>query len=318
MKPTGASGQMLKLSGAIVVVLLVIVGVFVLGHSLSDSATPGVFDGVTASDLTGAGITILDLNPTDHATLARDTATRSMLFQGGITVESSQLVRIRIAPSETIPPKLSGDFLAWAIRLDTSEAGITEYFGRGLAFSSSANPTLVFVNANTGDYLREYFVPAVLIRGNSASAAVVLDGVPPAALANDGYEASYAAADEKAAVSEAGAASAATKDSPGMVPRQTALVRLTETREPYRFKNQLVWVVNVDPTTAPAIPACGGSYPDKTCEGKAWPAAFMLIFVDAGSGKVLFSIEQGDPAGPQPVSTHADAADTSFTGSPTP
>ena len=151
---------MLKLSGTIVVALLVIVGVFVLGHSLSDSATPGVFDGVSPSDLTGSGITIVDLNPTDHATVARDTATRSMLFQGGITVESSQLVRIRIAPTEAIPPKPSADFLAWAIRLDTSEADNAEYFGTGLHFNRSANPTIALVDAATGDYLREHLVPA--------------------------------------------------------------------------------------------------------------------------------------------------------------
>ncbi len=125
---------------------------------MSDSAAPGIFDGVTTSDLTGAGIAIVDPNPVEQATVSRDTATRSMLFQAGVTVESSQLVRVHIAPSEHIPPKPSGDFLAWAIRLDTFEAGNTEYFGTGLWFSSSANPTIVFVDANTGDYLRECFV----------------------------------------------------------------------------------------------------------------------------------------------------------------
>jgi hypothetical protein len=149
---------MLKLSGAVVVVLLVIVGIFVLGHSLSDSAAPAVFDGVTTSDLAGAGITIVDPNPTEQATVSRDKATRSMLVQSGVTVESSQLVRVHLAARESAQPSPSGDFLAWAIRLDTSGAGIAEYFGTGLAFTSSANPTIVFVDAATGDYLRSCFV----------------------------------------------------------------------------------------------------------------------------------------------------------------
>jgi hypothetical protein len=150
---------LLKFSGAVVVVLA-IVGAIVLRHSLSDSAAPGVFDGVRTSDLVGSGIEIIDPNPTDQATVPRDSATRSVLGQTGVTVESSQLVRVHIAPTESIPPKPSGDFLAWAIRLDTSGAGNAEYFGTGLWFSSSANPTIVFVDAATGGYLREFFVSA--------------------------------------------------------------------------------------------------------------------------------------------------------------
>jgi hypothetical protein len=145
---------MLKLSAIAAAILLASVGVFVLGHSLSDSASPAVFDGVTTSDLTGAGITILDLNPTDRPTVARDTATRSMLFEAGVTVESSQLVRVHLAARESARPSPSGDFLAWAIRLDTSEVANIEYFGTDLHFSRSANPTIAFVDATTGDYLR--------------------------------------------------------------------------------------------------------------------------------------------------------------------
>jgi hypothetical protein len=149
---------MLKLAGAVVVVLLVIVGVIVLRHSLTNSATPGVFNGITPSDLAGSGITIIDQNPTEQPTVPRDKATRSVLGQTGVTVASSQLVRIHIAPSESIPPKPSGYFLAWAIRLDTSRVANTEYFGTGLYFT--ANPTIAFVDATTGDYLSSSVVTA--------------------------------------------------------------------------------------------------------------------------------------------------------------
>jgi hypothetical protein len=48
---------MLKFSGAVVVVLLVIAGVFVLELSLTGSETPGVFDGVTLQDMSQRGVT---------------------------------------------------------------------------------------------------------------------------------------------------------------------------------------------------------------------------------------------------------------------
>ncbi len=151
---------MLKLSGAVVVVLLVIVGVFVLGHSLSDSAAPGVFDGVSLQDMSQQGVTLLEENPADAQRVSRDEATRSLLGQLGLIVEASELVSIDIAPGEAIPPRPSGRFTAWAVRLDTSGVPNQEYFGPrgGGGFSRSANPTIVFVDAATGDYLREYFV----------------------------------------------------------------------------------------------------------------------------------------------------------------
>jgi hypothetical protein len=152
---------MLKLSGAVIVVLLVIVGILVLGHSLTDSASPAVFDGVTPSDLSASGIFILDPNPSDQPAVSRDSATRSVLLQGGITVEASQLIRVILSGGEgSILHSISGEFLAWAIRLDTSGAGVAECLGTSLCFSSSANPTIAFVNAETGDFLRSIGVPA--------------------------------------------------------------------------------------------------------------------------------------------------------------
>ncbi len=151
---------MLKLSGAVIVVLLVVVGVIVLGHSLSSSATPRVFDGVSLQDMSQRGVTLLEENPADAPRVSRDEATTSLLGQLGLTIEASELVAIDVAASDGVPQRPPGRFTAWAVRLDTSHVASEDHFGPGLGFSNSASTTIVFLDADTGNYLREYFVPA--------------------------------------------------------------------------------------------------------------------------------------------------------------
>jgi hypothetical protein len=150
---------MLKLSGAIVFALLVIVGAIGLGYSLTDSESPGVFDGLTASDLAGSGITIRDPNPPDQPAVSRDNATRSVLIQAGVTAEASQLIRVNFSGGGSIRSSLVGEFLVWAIRLDTSGSDVSECFGTSRCFATTAIPTIAFVNANTGDYLGAFVAP---------------------------------------------------------------------------------------------------------------------------------------------------------------
>jgi hypothetical protein len=101
----------------------------------------------------------MEENPADAPRVSREHATSSLLGQLGLTVEASELVSIDVAPSEAIPPRPSGRFTAWAVRLDTSHVANEEHFGPGLWFSSSASRTIVFLDADAGNYLAEYFVP---------------------------------------------------------------------------------------------------------------------------------------------------------------
>jgi hypothetical protein len=138
-------------------------------------------------------------------------------------------------------------------------------------------------------------VALVLSRGEGTSATVALDGIPGTALNHAGYRLADASAEQASArLSREDAVVLAKREFPGIEPRQMVLGRLTQMLEPYRFTDLLVWAVNVDPATAAGVPSCGSWVQTDACDPEPGLVRYMLVFVDAGSGEVLFAIQTGD------------------------
>lgn len=142
----------------------------------------------------------------------------------------------------------------------------------------------------------------VILQHDETSADVVLEGVSADMLAEGGYEL-RPASESEAAVPAAGAEAVMKKtNSDGAVSRQTTLVWLSSTREPYTYKDQLVWVVNTDPSTVDGLMPGGWTEEDwKPYRGMGLHPDFKLVFVDAKTGEALFSFERSSEAGFYPL-----------------
>src|SRR5689334_21053991 len=84
----------------------------------------------------------------------------------------------------------------------------------------------------------------LVLNGGETSANLVLEGLPEDAFYQGGFELRPATDAKAVPIPKSQAEESAVAYKEGGVSRQTELVWLSSTREPYSYKDRLVWVIN--------------------------------------------------------------------------
>lgn len=144
---------MLRLISGVATAIAMLIAWFFL---LRSSGPIDVFDGVSAADLQSAEVRILDDDPDAQPGWDADQARLRAQVYPGLYSERASLVKVELgAPYyDGIFPPRSGTYLAWAIRVATSQADSGNL--AGVVFYPSAEATIAFVDANSGELLRVY------------------------------------------------------------------------------------------------------------------------------------------------------------------
>jgi hypothetical protein len=114
------------------------------------SGEPSVFEGISAADLANDHITISEPND-ERPVVSSDDARAAILRYPGAYPEGTQLVHLKLSesdPSYFLAPN-SGDYLVWAVRVDTSAAPTPVPFqvNFGPSFNTGPVSTVAFVDA---------------------------------------------------------------------------------------------------------------------------------------------------------------------------